>query len=77
VGGAVVEVKTEGAFQDKGDLLVVVRVTRDDASASEHDAGKHSLVAGDELAGEEWVELFGFDFAPAMKDGGGHGEGPF
>jgi hypothetical protein len=74
VRGAIVEVETEGALKDEGELLVVMRVAGYDASLAEHDAGKHSLGAGDELAGEERVELFGFDFAPTMKSGSGHGK---
>jgi hypothetical protein len=77
VRGAVVEIEAECAFGDEGDLLVGVGVAGDDASLAEHDAGKHGLVAGDELTSEERVELFGFDFAPAMKGCGGHREEPF
>jgi len=77
VRGAVVEVEAERALQDEGQLFIGVRVARNDASSGEHDAGKHGLGAGDELAGEERVELFGFDFAPAMKGGGGHEGKPF
>jgi hypothetical protein len=34
------------------------------------------LLAGDEFAREEWVELLVFDVVPAIEGGGGHG-GPF
>ena len=74
VRGAVVVVEAECAFGDEGDLLVRVRVTGNDAAFGEHDAGKHGEAAGDELAGEEWIELFGFDFAPAMEGCGRHGD---
>jgi hypothetical protein len=77
VRGSIVEVETEGSLQDEGELFVRVGVSGNDASASEHDAGKHSLVAGDELAGKERIELFGFDFAPAMKGCVGHCDEPF
>ena len=50
VGGAIVEVEAEGAFDDEGDLLVGVGVTGDDAALFEEDAGEHGLIAGDELA---------------------------
>ena len=73
VRGAVVEVEAEGAFGDEGDLLVVVRVAGDDAAFGEDDAGEHGLVAGDEFAGEEWIELLVFDFVPTVEGGFGHG----
>jgi hypothetical protein len=72
VGGAVVEVEADRALEDEGELFVGVRVARDDASLGEDDAAEHGLVAGDELAGEERVELLWFDFAPAMEGCGGH-----
>jgi hypothetical protein len=75
--GAVVEVEAKCAFGDKGDLLVGVGVAGDDAAFFEHNARKHGLVAGDELASKKRVELFGFDFAPTMKGCCGHGEEPF
>ena len=77
VGGAIVEVEAEGAFDDKGDLLVGVGVTGDDAALFEEDAGEHGLIPGDELALEEGVELFGFDVGPAIEGGCGHGREPF
>ena len=45
VGGAIVEVEAEGAFDDEGDLLVGVGVTRNDAALLEHDASEHGLRA--------------------------------
>ena len=69
VGGAVVEVEAEGAFGDEGDLLVVVGVAGDDAALCEDDAGEHGLIAGDELAGEERVELLVFDVVPVVESG--------
>jgi hypothetical protein len=77
VGGAVVEVEAESAFSDEGDLLVVVRVAGNDTAFGEYDAGKHGLGSGDELAGEERVELFVFDIAPVVEGGGGHEWMPF
>ena len=38
----------------------------DDAALLEDDAGEHALRAGDELAGEQWVELFGGDRRPSV-----------
>ena len=73
VRGAVVVVEAECAFGDEGDLLVRMRVTGNDAAFGEHDASEHGEAAGDELAGEEGVELLGFDFAPAVKSRGRHG----
>jgi len=73
VRGAVVEVEAEGSFGEEGDLLVGVGVARDDASLLQNDAGEHGLIAVDELAGEEWVELLVFYFAPVVESGGGHG----
>lgn len=77
VGGAIVEVETEGAFDDEGDLLIGVGVAGDDAALFEEDAGEHGLIAGDELALKEGVELFGFDVGPAIEGGCGHGRAPF
>lgn len=77
VGGTIVEVEAEGAFDDKGDLLVWVGVAGDDAALFEEDAGEHGLIAGDELALEEGVELLGFDVGPAIEGGCGHGREPF
>jgi hypothetical protein len=74
VGGTVVVVKAKAAFEDEGQLFVDMRVAGDGAAFGEHDAGKHGLGACDELTGEERVELFGFDFAPAMKSCSGHGK---
>ncbi len=73
VGGTVIVVKAKAAFEDEGQLFVDVRVAGYDAAFGEHDAGKHGLGAGDELTGEEGVELFGFDFAPAVESCGRHG----
>jgi hypothetical protein len=73
VGGAVVEVEAESAFGDEGDLLVGVGMAGDDAALFENDAGKHGLIAVDELACEERVELLVFDVAPVVESGGGHG----
>src|ERR1700733_4297953 len=72
VGGAIVEVEAKRALEDEGELLVGVRVPGDGAAFGEHDAAEHGLVAGDELASEERVELLWFDFAPAMEGCGGH-----
>ena len=72
VGGAVVEVEAESAFGDEGDLLVGVGVARDDATFGEEDAGEHGLLAGDEFAGEERIELLVFDVVPTVESGGGH-----
>ena len=77
VGGAVVEVEAEGAFGDEGDLLVVVGVAGDDAAFGEDDAGEHRLGSGDELAGEERVELLVFNVVPTIESGFGHGVTPF
>lgn len=77
VRGAVVEVEAESAFGDEGDLLVVVRVAGDDAAFGEHDTSEHRLGAGDELAGEKWIELLVFDVVPVVEGGRGHGEVPF
>ncbi len=74
VRGAVVVVEAECALGDEGDLLVWMRVARDDAAFFENDAGEHGEAAGDELAGEEWVKLFGLYFAPAVEGCGRHGE---
>jgi hypothetical protein len=77
VGGAIVEVEAEGAFDDEGDLLVGVGVAGDDAAFFEKDAGEHGLIAGDELALEEGIELLDFDIGPAIEGGCGHGRVPF
>jgi hypothetical protein len=77
VRGAVVEVEAESAFGDEGDLLVGMGVAGNDAAFGENDAGKHRLRAGDELAGEERVELLIFDVVPAIKSGFGHGGSAF
>jgi len=77
VRGAVVEVEAESAFGDEGDLLVGVRVPWDDAAFGEYDAGEHRLLAGDELAREEWIELLVFDVVPTVESGFGHGESAF
>jgi hypothetical protein len=73
VRGAVVEVEAKSAFGDEGDLLVVMRVAGDDAAFGEGDAGEHALFAGDDFAGEKWVELLVFDVVPAIEGGCGHG----
>jgi hypothetical protein len=48
-------------------------VAGDDAAFGEDYAGEHRLLAGDELAREEWVELLVFDVVPAIEGCGGHG----
>ena len=73
VRGAVVEVEAESAFGDEGDLLVGVGVAGDNAAFCEDDAGEHGFFAGDEFAGEEWVELLVFYVVPVVQSGGGHG----
>ncbi len=77
VGGAIVEVEAQGSFQDEADLLVGVGVAGDDAAFFEEDAGEHGLIACDELALEEGIELLGFDVGPAVESGCGHGKAPF
>ena len=77
VGGAIVEVEAEGAFDDEGDLLVGMGVAGDDTAFFEEDAGEHRLIAGDELALEEGIELLGFDVGPAIEGRCGHGREPF
>jgi len=52
VRGAVVIIEAECAFGDKGDLLVGMRVARNDTAFGEYDPGKHCQLAGDELASE-------------------------
>jgi hypothetical protein len=73
VRGAVVEVEAESAFGDEGYLFVGMGVAGDDAAFGEDYAGEHRLLAGDELAREEWVELLVFDVVPAIEGCGGHG----
>jgi hypothetical protein len=73
VRGAVVEVEAESAFGDEGDLFVGVGVTGYDAALGEDYSGEHRLLAGDEFAREEWVELLVFDVVPVVEGGGGHG----
>ena len=77
VRSAVVEVEAESALSDEGDLLVGVGVAGDDAALGEDYAGEHRLLAGDEFAREEWVELLVFDVVPTVKSGFGHGESAF
>jgi hypothetical protein len=77
VRGAVVEVEAERAFGDEGDLLVGVGVAGDNAAFCEDDAGEHGFFAGDELAGQERVELFVFDLVPTVESGFGHGGSAF
>ena len=76
-GSAVVEVEAESALGDEGNLLVVVGVAGDDAAFGEDDAGEHGFFAGDELTGEERVELLVFDVVPVVEGGLGHGESAF
>jgi hypothetical protein len=71
LGGTVVELEAERALEDEGELLVRVGVAGDDASLGEDDAADHGFAAGDELSGEEGIELLGFDFAPATEGCGG------
>jgi hypothetical protein len=73
VRGAVVVVEAKCALGDEGDLLVWMRVAWNDAAFGEHDASEHGEAAGDELTGEEWIELLGLYFAPAMEGCGRHG----
>jgi hypothetical protein len=77
VRGSVVEVEAESTFGNESDLLVGMGVARHDAAFGENDTGKHRLGAGDELAGEERVELLIFDVVPAIKSGFGHGGSAF
>ena len=77
VRGAVVEVEAERAFGDEGDLFVGVGVAGDDAAFGEDDAGEHGLIAGDELAREEGIELLVFDAVPTVEGGFGHGGSAF
>lgn len=67
VGFSAWEVEAEGALEDEGDLLIGVGVLGDGAAFAEDDAGEHTLGAGDELAGEKGVELFGGDGVPVVE----------
>ena len=53
-------------FENVGDLLVVVAVHGYDAAFAEEDAGEHHLLANDELAVEQGIQLFEFDVIPTM-----------
>ena len=59
--GLASKVETEDSLKDEGDLFVRVGVLGHDAAFFQDDAGEHALPAGDELAGEERVELLGRD----------------
>ncbi len=72
VFSAIAEDEAEGSFEDVGNLLVGVGVGGDGAAFFEDDACKHGLLAGDELAGEERVELLEFYGIPGVQGCGGH-----
>ncbi len=69
------DLKSKCAFEDKGELFVRVGVLGDDAALEEDDAGEHALFAGDELAGEQRVELLGGERVPALERGPGRDVG--
>jgi hypothetical protein len=61
---ATVDPELQCAFQDVGELLVVMAVLGDDAALLEQDAGDHDFLADYELALEQGVQVFEFDCAP-------------
>ena len=61
----------QSAFEDVGDLFVVMAVQRDVRAFFQQDAGDHNTGAYDELAADEWVERFDFDVGPAGECGFG------
>src|SRR5450631_3470531 len=57
-----VDPELQRAFQDVGDLLVVVAVFGHDASFLEQDAGEHDVLPDNEVAAKQGVQDFDFDF---------------
>src|SRR5262245_35825862 len=66
--------ETQDALEDVGDLLVLVRVPRDDAALVEVDVRQHQPVAADQPPVEERVELILRQVVPAVarRSGTGH-----
>ena len=67
----VFEDELQGAFEDVGDLFVVMAVQGDVCALFQQDAGDHNTGAYDELAADERVERFDFDVGPAGEGGFG------
>ena len=59
-----VDPELERAFENVGELLVVVAVLGDDAAFLQQHASQHDFLADDELALQERVKVFERDGAP-------------
>ena len=65
------EVEAQRALDDPRDLLVLVRVLRDDAAPIEVDLGEHHALARDEPARELWGDLLARKVFPTEVAGDG------
>src|SRR5258708_25017916 len=63
------EVKLQRAFEDVGDLLVLMRVPRHVNALLEVDMGNHHAIAGDQAARETVFQFFGGQFLPPVMLG--------
>src|SRR5262249_50688010 len=66
------EPEPELAFEDVGQLLVLVRVLPDDAALLEIDVREHDPLAGDESAAEVCLQRLLRDLLPPIVDGFAH-----
>src|SRR5947208_6449280 len=80
-GAVVPHQKPQRTLQDVGQLLVHVRVLRDDAALLQVHVGQHQLVAGDQTTGQELVQILTGNLVPAIPCGprcslGAHDDSP-
>src|SRR6266550_5313471 len=61
------EPETEDTLEDVGQLLILVRVLRDDAALFEVDMRQHQPLRGDEAPFQVWLELFLRQILPAVQ----------
>src|SRR5437867_3490666 len=64
--GLLADEELQRAFQDVGELLVVVRVLRDDTTLLEVHVRQHDLVAGDQATRQPLVQFLAGDLVPAI-----------
>ena len=62
------EVEPQRPLEDVGQLLVVVRMRRDDRALRQVDVRDHQVGAGDEPAADQRVELLAREIFPAVMD---------
>src|SRR5207249_8737000 len=79
LGAIVSHEEPQRTLQDVGELLVHVRVLRDDAALLQVHVREHQLVTGDEATRKLFVQLFAGHVVPAVPGGcwlGAHDDSP-